>query len=82
MFPWRTSGRAAPGDSTEPDQAAGIGTATPSHRWQLLGLIGQEDNRLQNTIDREIRGHIQESLRRRLGPEQRNTFSAQHLTQT
>ena len=31
-------------------------------RRQLLGLIGQENNRLQQTIDQEIRGYIQESL--------------------
>jgi transposase len=31
-------------------------------RRQLLGLIGQENNRLQQTTDKEIRGYIQESL--------------------
>lgn len=31
-------------------------------RRQLLNLIGQENNRLQHTIDQEIRGYIQESL--------------------
>jgi transposase len=31
-------------------------------RRQLLGLIGQENNRLQQTTDQEIRGYIRESL--------------------
>lgn len=31
-------------------------------RRQLLGLIGQENNRLKQTTDQEIRGYIQESL--------------------
>lgn len=31
-------------------------------RRQLLGLIGQENNRLQHTLDQEIRGYIQETL--------------------
>lgn len=36
--------------------------ALVERRKQLLGLINQENNRLQQTTDQEIRGYIQESL--------------------
>lgn len=36
--------------------------ALVERRRQVLGLIGQEKNRLQQTVDKEIRGYIQKSL--------------------